>query len=76
MDEMTTSLVFLLAKLRTVCDGNMTNYNILFIRSSNKILKRIYIIPVLLLYIVSYIIELQHIKYFVLCFTYDSPVVP
>lgn len=34
MDEVMSSLVFLLAKLRTVCDGNMTNntiINILYI---------------------------------------------
>lgn len=30
MDEVMSSLVFLLAKLRTVCDGNMTN-NIIII---------------------------------------------
>lgn len=31
MDEVMSSLVFLLAKLRTVCDGNMTNNMIIHI---------------------------------------------
>lgn len=35
MDEVTSSLVFLLAKLRTVCDGNMTNNRIIIFIHSN-----------------------------------------